>query len=231
MIWDLDVVTAIAVRLQTILFMGYCKIWRMMNLCKFDEDYYINGVKKQISGYENFHYIPTRSFSEAIEIVNRFKFNTVIDYGCAFGFLVHALRQLGKKAYGEDISDYALVHCLEDVRKYLSKPNDMKADFLIGKDILEHIPEEEMKEMLMFLRNKANQFLFVIPLGDNDTFRIREYSIDKTHVTRKDEDWWINIFRETGYNLKSFDYSMGRIKEKWTSVDPFGNGFFVLEKR
>lgn len=198
-------------------------------MCKFDRDYYEDGIRKRISGYENFHYINTRSFSEAIEIVKRFEFNSVIDFGAAKGFLVHALRQLGKEAYGEDISDYALSNCMEDVKPYMSKPCDKKTDFLIGKDVLEHIPVDEISETLQFLKKKADQFLFVIPLGDKDTFRIREYEVDITHVTKKDEDWWIDRFREAGYTLKSFDYSMGRIKEKWTSIYPFGNGFFILK--
>lgn len=202
----------------------------MTNLCKYNRDYYEDGIRKGLSGYENYHYINTRSFSEAIEIIKRFKFNSVIDYGAAKGFLVHALRQLGKEAYGEDISDYALSVCLEDVRPYMSKPCDRKADLLVGKDVLEHISVDEMPAILEFLRNRAEQFLFVIPLGDNDVFRIREYEIDVTHVTKKDEDWWINSFRDAGFQIIDFDYSMGRIKEKWTRIYPFGNGFFTLGK-
>jgi hypothetical protein len=200
----------------------------MWILCKFDKDYYEDGIRKGISGYENFHYMPTRSYSEAIEIINRFDFNSIIDFGAAKGFLVHALRQLGKEAYGEDISDYALKNCLPDVDVFMSKPSDRKVDFLIGKDVLEHINEKELVYILEDLRKKADQFLFIIPLGDNDSLRIREYSIDHTHITNKDEDWWINMFRYCGYTIKGFDYSMGRIKEKWTSVYPFGNGFFYL---
>jgi predicted TPR repeat methyltransferase len=75
---------------------------------QFNRAYYEDGIKNKISGYENYHWIPTRSFSEAIEIIDRFEFNSCVDYGCAKGFLVHALRQLGKDAYGEDISDYAI---------------------------------------------------------------------------------------------------------------------------
>ena len=72
--------------------------------------------------------------------------------------------------------------------------------------------------------------MFVIPLGDDDKFRIHEYETDKTHICKKDEDWWINKFKNSGYKIKEFDYTMGRIKEKWTNVYPFGNGFFILEK-
>ena len=199
-------------------------------MCKYDEDYYKNGIKTKKSGYENFHYIPTRSFPEAIDIVNNFNFNSIIDYGCCFGYLVHCFRQLGKDAYGEDISDYAIEHAYYDVKDYVGKPFDRQVDFLLGKDILEHVLENEIDETLKFLYNKANEFLFVIPLGDDDLFRIREYELDLTHVTKKSEDWWINKFKENGFKVKWFDYKLGRVKEKWTSIYPYGNGFFNLEK-
>lgn len=200
-------------------------------MCNFDKDYYENGIKKGLSGYENYHYIPTRSYSEAIELVNRFNFNSVIDYGAAKGFLVHALRQLGKEAYGEDISDYAIKNSLPDIQAYMSKPGNRQVDFMVGKDVLEHVHEDEMLFLLEFLYTKAEQFLFVIPLGEDGMYRIREYEVDKSHYTKRDEDWWIDIFKLAGFKIKSFDYNMGRIKEKWTTTYPFGNGFFVLGKK
>lgn len=200
-------------------------------MCNFNKDYFENGIKKGLSGYENYHYIPTRSYSEAIELVKRFDFNSVIDYGAAKGFLVHALRQLGKEAYGEDISDYAIENCLPDVQKYMSKPGNRQVDFMVGKDVLEHVHEDEMLFLLEFLYTKANQFLFVVPLGEDGMYRIREYEVDKSHYTKRDEDWWLDIFKLAGFKIKAFDYSMGRIKEKWTTVYPFGNGFFILGKK
>jgi 2-polyprenyl-3-methyl-5-hydroxy-6-metoxy-1,4-benzoquinol methylase len=72
---------------------------------KFNKDYYEDGVRKHISGYENYRWMPERSIPEALDIKNNFKFNTCVDYGCAKGFLVSALRLMGCDAYGEDISE------------------------------------------------------------------------------------------------------------------------------
>ena len=84
----------------------------------FTKDYYEDGVRKHISGYENYKWMPTRSIPEALDIQNNFEFDTCVDYGCAKGFLVHALRILGSKAYGEDISEYAIEHCYPAVKPY-----------------------------------------------------------------------------------------------------------------
>lgn len=195
---------------------------------KFDKNYYENGVKNRLSGYENYRWMPTRSIPEAMDIKNNFSFRNCVDYGCAKGFLVHALRLLGCDAYGEDISEYAISNCKEDVREYISYPTNKKYDFLICKDVLEHITVEQLEHVLPFLHDKASQFFMVIPLGDDDKFRIREYEIDITHVTKKDEEWWINIFKRHGYKLQNFDYKFGNVKNKWTQEYPFGNGFFTL---
>jgi hypothetical protein len=196
----------------------------------FGEDYYEHGVEKGISGYTNYRWMPTRSIPEAIEIKSRFDFNTCVDIGCAKGFLVHALRMLGSKAFGEDISEYAIQNCLEKVKPYLSISTDTKHDLLICKDVLEHVEEEDLPFVLASFLPRADQFFFVIPLGDDNLFRIREYEIDVTHVTKKDEEWWISLFLEHGFILEDFSYSMGPIKEKWVKQEPYGNGFFVLKK-
>ena len=175
--------------------------------------------------------MPTRSIPEAADIIKRLEFKNCVDIGCAKGFLVHALRLLGADAWGEDISDYALDSCYPKVKDYLSPPTDKKYDLLICKDVLEHVEEEDLPEFLTYLLSKGEQFFFVIPLGDDDFFRIREYEVDVTHVTKKDEEWWLQLLDKAGYKLVEFSYTFGSVKEKWTKPFPYGNGFFILEKR
>lgn len=194
----------------------------------FNRDYYEHGVSTRTSGYENYHYMPTRSFEEAVEINKQFPKGTILDYGCAKGYLVHALRQLGRSARGEDISEYALKHAHERVKPFVSLPTNNIYHTILCKDVAEHIPQETIPDVLSGIAKRCSEALFVIPLGDNDKFRIREYEIDVTHVTKKDEDWWIDRFRDAGLKLTSFDYTMGRMKEKWIPINYHGNGFFKL---
>lgn len=206
-----------------------------MNSPKYDEDYYENGIKCGISGYENYHYMPTRSYSEAISIHKNIEFTDCIDYGCAKGFLVHALNQLGHYTIGLDISEYAIQHCLPTVKDKVHLLTDtitnmeFHTDLLVAKDVLEHIAEQDITTVLSDFKNVCNKALLVIPLGDNDLFRIREYEIDKTHITKKNEDFWIDKIREVGFKLTSFDYCLGDVKKKWVDQYPHGNGFFIIE--
>lgn len=204
---------------------------------EFSEDYYENGIKSGISGYEKFRWMPERSFSEAVSISERIRFTTAIDYGCAKGFLVHALAMLGHPTIGVDISEYAITHCHPRVKSRVFLLEDgltssgHKADLLIAKDVLEHIPEDDIPKTFEDFANACNQAFLVIPLGDDDEFRIREYEMDRTHKTKKDEEWWIDRINESGFRLKGFSYSFGDVKEKWLGVNPHGNGFFVVERK
>ena len=199
-----------------------------LDMHQFTKDYYEDGVRKHISGYEDYKWMPTRSIPEALDIQNHFKFKTCVDYGCAKGFLVNALRIVGCDAWGEDISEYAVENCHPNVRDYVSLPNDKQYDLLICKDVLEHVEVEDIPSVLQKFKKKSKQFFFVIPLGDDDRFRIREYEVDITHVTKKDEEWWIKMFESQGLELVKFSYSLGSIKEKWIEPYPHGNGFFIL---
>lgn len=202
-----------------------------MSSHSFTEDYYENGVKKQISGYENYRWMPTRSIPEAMSIIEHIDFDSVLDFGCAKGYLVHALRLLGKDAWGIDISEYAIANCHPAIRDrvshWQSALDDLnkKYDLLIAKDVLEHIDESDIPDTLAQMRRVAKQALLVIPLGEDGLFRIREYEIDKTHVTRKDEEWWIGKIRDAGFELARFSYELGHVKEKWKQ-HTYGNGFF-----
>lgn len=214
---------------------------------QFNEDYFERGVEKNLSGYTNYKYMPTRSYEEASTLIERWGIYDwiiddegndkdvpykILDYGCAKGFLVHSLRQLGYEAYGYDISEYAINNCVPDVKEYLS--NDMEDelyDYVVCKDVMEHIPENEVLNVLSEIYTSLKtEALFVIPLGDDNKFRIREYEIDVTHVTKKDEDWWINRFKESGFEIVDFKYSFGAIKKKWQHYD-HGNGFFFVKPK
>jgi 2-polyprenyl-3-methyl-5-hydroxy-6-metoxy-1,4-benzoquinol methylase len=202
----------------------------------FDKDYYENGQQKRISGYTNYGWMPERSFPEAASIIKELDFKikdtTVLDFGCAKGYLVHALRQLGIKSYGEDISTYAIENCHPEVKTFVSLPKEESVfDWVLAKDVMEHIPEASIPEVLKTLyKRSTNGMLMVVPLGENGKFRIREYEIDVTHVTRRDEGWWTQQLIEAGFEDVKVSYNMGDVKKKWIGPYPYGNGFFVARK-
>jgi SAM-dependent methyltransferase len=200
----------------------------------FNKDYFEDGVKNRISAYENYRWMPERTIKEATSIIKNIDFESVLDFGCAKGFMVYALRLLGKQAWGVDVSDYAIKECHEKVRPYLNlidSINDLsgKWDLVIAKDVLEHIEPEQLPSYLAKLKSIGKKILIIVPLGDGARYRIREYEMDITHLIREPEEWWLSVIGEAGFKILDFSYRLGDIKENWMGVHPHGNAFIIAE--
>lgn len=200
----------------------------------FNKDYFEDGVRKRVSAYENYRWMPERTIREASSIINNISFQTVLDYGCAKGFMVHALRLLGKDAHGVDVSEYAISNCHPKVKDYLSvidTTDNIRGgwDLIIAKDVLEHIQKDNIPIILNELRRRCDKIFIAVPLGDDNRYRIREYEMDVTHVVREPEEWWLTTIVNAGFSIKYFDYEFGHLKENWTKPHPYGNCFIIGE--
>ena len=214
-----------------------------MQKSPYDRDYFENGLSTGKSCYVNYSWMPELTIKMAYRIVKYLGLDdntTVLDYGCSKGFLVKALRLLDIEAYGCDISSYAIDHVDADVREYcnlISSPDrlipfeDMTFDWLITKDVLEHIREDSIRDLLNQAHSYTSQMFHVIPLASSDgQFVINEYHDDPTHITIKEKDWWIDLFRDCGWISTSFSYKVEGIKQNWWEVHEHGNGFFMLQR-
>jgi SAM-dependent methyltransferase len=200
----------------------------------FNREYFEDGVRHRVSAYENYKWMPERTIREASSLINNIQFERVLDFGCAKGFMVHALRLLGKDAHGVDVSEYAVSNCHPKVKDYLTvieSVEDIKGgwDLIVAKDVLEHIPKEELPNVLSALRRRCKYLFIGVPLGDGARYRIREYEMDITHVVREPEEWWLTTIVDSGFKIKYFDYQFGHLKENWTTNHPHGNAFIVAE--
>ena len=81
-------------------------------------------------------------------IVRELRPASVLDAGCAMGFLVEALRQRGVDASGIDVSEFAIAKVDESVREHcsvasLTEPLPRRYDLIVCIEVLEHIPAAE----------------------------------------------------------------------------------------
>mgnify|MGYP003971066041 CR=1 len=205
----------------------------------YDEDYYENGVLSKKSCYVSYRWMPELTIKMAHVIVRYLKIpdnDTILDFGCAKGYIVKSLRILGINAFGCDISEYAIKSVDSDVKDYcfLVKnnifENGNKYNWLITKDVLEHMNESDIDKLLDQSLNNVNNMFHVIPLGDNGKFIVPEYHDDPSHIQIQSKDWWIAKFKERGWNTVNFDYKVNGIKDNWTEKYEFGNGYFTLAK-
>lgn len=203
-----------------------------MSSHKFDEDYFERGLEKRLSLYQNYRFMPWRVFPLASKLKEMYGTVSILDYGCAKGYLVRALRLMDMNAYGYDISRYAIENCLQSVRAYVHNfkeelPNTINVIF--GKDVLEHIPKIKLESEMRWIRERCDQACFIVPMGENMRYRIAEYGFDVTHVIMEDEEWWSLLFINTGFEIVSFSHKLDGVKDHWLSHHPYGNGVFRLK--
>ena len=158
----------------------------------YDSSYFNRGFESKKSCYTNYKWLPDLTIPMAFKIIKylRLKDNDrILDFGCSKGYLVKALRKLDVNSYGVDISKYAIENCDNEVKKFCKLINNKnyipfkkKFDFIISKDVLEHLTESQIRYFLKKSRKKTSKMFHVVPLGDNGIFRIKEYHLDKSHL-------------------------------------------------
>jgi GT2 family glycosyltransferase/glycosyltransferase involved in cell wall biosynthesis len=121
--------------------------------------------------------------------------NTVLDAGCAMGFLVEALRRRGVAAYGVDISEYAIQNVHVDIQPYcwvgsVTAPFPQKYDLIVSIEVLEHMPKQEAEQAIVNFCNHADDIVF-----SSTPFDYREV----THVNVQNPEYWAGIFARQGF--------------------------------
>ena len=211
----------------------------------FDKDYFENGLATKKSCYENYRWIPELTYPMAFSFIDYLglkKNEAILEYGCAHGFFVKAMKDFGFNCSGVDISEYAIGNSPNDIKdrlflinqeNYIAKIKHINNnfDYLISKDVFEHIPENELECLLSDLKKITKKIFAVVPLGDNGTYRINSYHSDPTHVIAEDENWWTDLFLRSGFNVLSFDHNVPGIKDKWFEVNNKGNAFILAESK
>jgi 2-polyprenyl-3-methyl-5-hydroxy-6-metoxy-1,4-benzoquinol methylase len=200
-----------------------------MNSHKFNVDYFEHGREKHLSWYENYRWIPYISLSIASVLKDIYPQKTILDFGCAKGFTVRALRYLDVNAYGYDISEYAISEAPDDIKQYISCKEFIPQDVIFSKDVLEHIEYSDIETTINLLSKNCSYALIIIPLADNNVYRAAEYELDVTHIIRKDELWWLNMFKANGFKIVNMYYNFHSIKQNWIDKYPYSNGFFLLK--
>jgi len=185
----------------------------------YDKDYFESGKKSNYKGYLDS--LNWKLLAEELIMLLDLEGKTVLDVGCAYGYLVRRLRELGIHAYGIDISDYAmkqrvceLVH--GDARYLPFRSNAFHV--VIALELIEHIPAEFEDMLLDELIRVSKEWILI-----RTPRKRKEEDIDIGHVNIKPYEEWIKIFQEKGtiYLLEYF--------EKFSKLAKKAHPFFADE--
>lgn len=199
----------------------------------YQRDYFEKGIETGKSLYSNYRWMPEMTVPMAATMIDYLKIKRgarVLDIGCAKGFLVKALRWLGRDAYGYDISDYAVANADPEVKSYLTRTLPIPKEpfhFAIAKDVFEHLPLRDLCRLLTNL--KADVLFVIVPLGDGKRYNVPAYELDTTHIHRQPLIWWNELLQSKGWKIRSSVPRVRGIKDNW-AAEEMGNGFIVAER-
>ena len=212
----------------------------------FDEKYFRDGKSSKKSLYEDYRWLPelTKPLAAAIcKFTGITKSDVVLDYGCARGYLVRALIEDGIEAFGLDVSEYAInnsdtlvrekLHHLtnETLTEAIEKLGCSKVDWLIAKDVFEHIDPCLLHETLCDASKLGIKLYVLVPLGDAGRYRIPDYELDASHIIAENEDWWCAFFASSGYVVEKLRHEVQGIKQAALPLHHKGNCQFILKPR
>jgi 2-polyprenyl-3-methyl-5-hydroxy-6-metoxy-1,4-benzoquinol methylase/glycosyltransferase involved in cell wall biosynthesis len=135
----------------------------------------------------------------ADELIRSLRPRTVLDVGCAIGFLVEAFWRRGVRAYGIDISEYAISQIPQDLKSFcwvLSATDPLPDDFpqtydlITCIEVLEHIPEEGARVAIRKMASRTDCILFSSTPHD---------LTEPTHVNVRPIIYWLQLFAEIGF--------------------------------
>ena len=131
-----------------------------------------------------------------------------LDAGCAKGFLVRALRELGKEAWGFDHSEWALDHAEKVARPFLQLASAETAEFnrsfdlTVAFSLLESLTEAQAIDFLRRARDWTTQALVAVVLVCEDESRRQRLLAnddDLSRVTIQSRAWWRQRFLDAGW--------------------------------
>lgn len=162
----------------------------------YSEAYYLS--YDRIS-YDNRIYWEPKFQEIAKKIVAIYQPKTFLDVGCAYGYLVEALRGLGVDAYGIDVSEYAISQVREDIRSYcyacdavreFPKGFPERFDCVSAIEVAEHLYEEDAQPFVHMLCSRADKIVFS---STPDDFA------DQSHFNVQQQEYWAKRFAQEGF--------------------------------
>ncbi len=131
----------------------------------------------------------------AERIVQSINPRSVLDAGCAWGFLVESLRRRGVEAFGVDISEYAIQNVHPDVAPYcwvgsITDPFPQAYDLIVCSEVLEHLePQVAEKAVVNFCQHSRDVLFSSTPYDYKEA----------THFNVRPLAYWAGLFARQGF--------------------------------
>lgn len=171
---------------------------------------FFDGDRSQ--GYGGFNYMP-RFWQPVIPTLREHfglsSASSVLDVGCAKGFMMHDLAELipGITVKGIDVSAYAIEHAIEDMRPHVQVADarrlpfpDKSFDVVISINTIHNLVRDECAQALREIeRVSRGKSYITVDAYRTDEEKARMYAWNLTAQTIMHVDEWKAFFAEVGY--------------------------------
>jgi SAM-dependent methyltransferase len=128
-------------------------------------------------------------------IVRELRPSSVLDAGCAMGFLVESLGERGVEAWGVDVSEYAIAQADASVRERcsvasLTAPIERRYDLITCIEVLEHVPPAETDRAVANLCGATDRLLLSTTPQDYG---------EPTHLNVQPPEFWSALLAREGF--------------------------------
>lgn len=163
-------------------------------------------------GYGGFKYFPrfwqpvVPTFKEHFDLTAA---SSLLDVGCAKGFMLHDLRELipGMMVRGVDVSEYAIANAMDDVKPFVSVGDarklpcpDKSYDVVISINTIHNLDREDCAQALREIERVSRGKSFItVDAYRNDEEKAAMEAWNLTAKTMMHVDEWKKFFAEVGY--------------------------------
>lgn len=135
--------------------------------------------------------------------------SSLLDVGCAKGFMLHDLVQLipGISVRGVDISEYAIEHAMNGIESKVQVADakdlpfaDNSFDVVIAINTIHNLEREDCAKALQEIERVSRKGSFItVDAYRNDNERDRMFAWNLTAKTIMSVSEWVAFFKEVGY--------------------------------
>ena len=169
-------------------------------------------------GYGGYHY--DGRYAECVnKIINYYKLKpgvSVLEIGCAKGFLIYEFYKKGMSIAGIDLSSYAVKNALAETKQFLVQGSCEQLpwktdsfDLVISKDTLPHLRLEQLPLAISEVERVSRNNNIFLEIGVTNDVHGRELmkTWDETQQSIQSASWWRQLLNSCNFrgqiNLKS----------------------------
>ena len=164
----------------------------------YDQDYYESLNYSDYLSRANKYKGTAKELASSHESLSMItKESTLLDYGCAVGFLADALNRIGYNCHGYDISEWAKEQAsLKDIK--IVESLDHHYDCVFYLDVLEHMSDTQIRQVFSDIKSRHSIVRIPCSTDGGKTYHLKVSNQDPTHINCKTKDQWGTFFKSLG---------------------------------